>query len=272
VQVIILILLVAALLIGGPECVSSQGEPVRGQTIEDRIPPPLGYTRIPAGERSFGAWLRRLPLRPGRSEVRLYDGHPKANQDAHYAVVDLDIGDKDLQQCADAIIRLRAEYLFSVNCAVEIHFDFTNGQTAYWTAWRDGMRFDERQNTWRRTAQPDTSHGAFRGYLDCVFNYAGTASLERELLPVGDPSKPELGDVFIQGGSPGHAVLVVDVAINAEGESAFLLAQSYMPAQDIHVLESFDDIRPWYRARRDGVLRTPEWSFEYGDLRRFRGR
>ena len=45
------------------------------------------------------------------------------------------------------------------------------------------------------------------------------------------------GDVFIKGGSPGHAVIVVDVAIYTQtGKKVFLLAQSYMPAQQIHIL------------------------------------
>ena len=44
----------------------------------------------------------------------------------------------------------------------------------------------------------------------------------------------QIGDVLIQGGSPGHAVIVVDMAENpATGEKLYLLAQSYMPAQDI---------------------------------------
>jgi len=33
-----------------------------------------------------------------------------------------------------------------------------------------------------------------------------------------------IGDVFIVGGSPGHAVIVVDMAVNSDGEKIFLLA------------------------------------------------
>ena len=78
--------------------------------------------------------------------------------------------------------------------------------------------------------------------------------------------------MVIRGGFPGHAVLVADVAENARGEGIFLLLQSYMPAQQIHVLKGPDEAqRPWYPARSSGPLKTPEWRFEYGDLYRFPG-
>lgn len=57
---------------------------------------------------------------------------------------------------------------------------------------------------------------------------------------------------------------------NAQGERAFLLAQGYMPAQEFHVLKNpphEDD--PWYYM--DEVcfpLKTPEYTFEEGSLRR----
>ena len=76
--------------------------------------------------------------------------------------------------------------------------------------------------------------------------------------------------MFVHGGSPGHAVLVVDAACDARGRRMFLLAQSYMPAQDIHVLRNparADDA--WYPALAAGSLRTPEWTFDYRELRRF---
>ena len=50
----------------------------------------------------------------------------------------------------------------------------------------------------------------------------------------------------------------------------FLLAQSYMPAQEVQVLKNpIETDSPWYAARRSGPLMTPEWPFEHGDLRRF---
>ena len=58
-----------------------------------------------------------------------------------------------------------------------------------------------------------------------------------------------IGDVFIIGGSPGHAVIVVDMAVNPEThEKVFLLAQSYMPAQQIQLLKNNNDpdLSPWY--------------------------
>jgi hypothetical protein len=103
-----------------------------------------------------------------------------------------------------------------------------------------------------------------------VFTYAGSASLAAELVAVADPAEIRPGDVFIQGGFPGHAVLVTDVAEDSAGERILLLLQSYMPAQDIHVLTNpSSPISPWYSARKEGVLQTPEWTFRYSDLRRF---
>jgi hypothetical protein len=50
-----------------------------------------------------------------------------------------------------------------------------------------------------------------------------------------------------------------------------LLAQSFMPAQSIHVLRNPADGRggAWYRAAFRGGLATPEWTFGVTDLRRF---
>jgi len=54
---------------------------------------------------------------------------------------------------------------------------------------------------------------------------------------------------------PGHAVIVVDMAEDAKGQRAFLLAQSYMPAQDIHILKNpMDaDLSPWCRVPRGAI-------------------
>jgi hypothetical protein len=124
---------------------------------------------------------------------------------------------------------------------------------------------------WLAAARPDSSRASFRRYLDAVFAFAGSSSLSRELAPVAD-GEPQAGDVFVQGGSPGHAVIVVDTARDpVSGRRAFLLAQSYMPAQEIHVLRNpARGEHPWYEATPGEPLATPEWRFPRDSLRRFR--
>ena len=248
-------------------------DPDPDSRLSARIAPPDGWEREPVAEGSFAAWLRDLPLLPDGSPVLLHDGGRKGRQDVHVAVVDIDAGKRDLQQCADAVMRLRAEFLFGSGAADQVHFDFTSGDEARWDRYRQGYRASISGNdvSWSKRGSPDASHESFRRYLDLVFTYAGTYSLSKELDPIGDPSKLRIGDVFIQGGFPGHAVLVVDAARDpATGERAFLLVQSYMPAQQIHVLKApGSPIGPWYSTVLGQTLVTPEWVFEPGDLKRF---
>jgi hypothetical protein len=103
------------------------------------------------------------------------------------------------------------------------------------------------------------------------FERIKVVSLSKEMKPVMIEDM-EIGDVFIQGGSPGHCVIVVDMAMHAQtGEKLFLLAQSYMPAQDIHILKNPQDpqISPWYSIKFGDTLITPEWTFKRTDLKRF---
>jgi hypothetical protein len=240
--------------------------------IESRIAAAPGWKRVQLSPDSFAAWLRGLPVKPGRPEVRLFNGQRKWNQEAHHLVLDVDVGKRDRQQCADAVMRLRAEFQHQVGRDGDICFRFTDGAPARWEEWKHGMRphVGSPKTIWTKSATPDDSYASFRRYLDSVFSYAGTLSLSRELEKVVDVRHIEAGDVFIQGGSPGHAVLVVDVAEDGKGRRAVLLAQSYMPAQDIHVLRNPSTPNsPWYVIESDGPLTTPEWDFYAGALRRF---
>src|SRR4029078_1039254 len=95
----------------------------RADTLESRFAPPPGARRVEVQAGSFGAWLRGLPLLPERSPVMLFDGTKKPRQDVHAAVVDIDVGTRDLQQCADAVMRLRAEWLFAAGRTPESAFN-----------------------------------------------------------------------------------------------------------------------------------------------------
>lgn len=246
------------------------------QNIETSIVPPTGYVREASNPQSFTAYLHQLPLLPKGSKVKLYNGQEKVNQAAAFAVVDMEIGNRDLQQCADAVMRLRAEYLWSQKRYDEIKFNFTNGFKAEYKKWAEGNRIKVSGNNvqWYAVGNRDYSYPTFRKYLDIVFMYAGTASLSKELIPVPYASlRP--GDVFIKGGSPGHAVIVVDMAVHPQTkQTLFLLAQSYMPAQQIHILINpvNKKLSPWYELsdNEEGKLYTPEWIFEKKELKRFK--
>jgi hypothetical protein len=246
-----------------------------GNTVETRFPVPDGFTRTTTDSTSFEVWLRRLPLHPDGYPVHLFDGRLKSRSDVHSAVLNLDVGRRDLQQCADAVIRLRAEYLYSQKRYADIHFRFTNGFVAEYDRWRRGarIRVEGSRVYWTDGGKVSDAYPEFRRYLDMVFAYSGSASLERELYAV-EPTALQPGDVWIKGGYPGHAVMVLDVAVHPQSkERRFLLAQSYMPAQEIHVLKNpaKNDSSPWYSVAESGeILETPEWTFKKNQLRRFR--
>ncbi|MEN7550695.1 DUF4846 domain-containing protein [Rapidithrix thailandica] len=245
-----------------------------GQLLETRINPPEGYQRAEVKDSSFARYLRQLPVKPHGSEVLYFNGKTKPNRDVYEAVVALEIGSKDLHQCADAVMRLRAEYLWQNKQYDKIHFNFTNGFRVDYSKWMQGNRIVVKGNkvSWTSKYAPSNTYRDFWKYMETIFSYAGTYSLSKELHATGI-EELKAGDVFIQGGFPGHAVMVVDRAIHPQtGEKVFLLAQSYMPAQEIQVLKNPQDpdISPWYPSDFGEILYTPEWTFKKADLKRFK--
>jgi hypothetical protein len=243
-----------------------------GKTVLERIAVPEGFQRVKLEEGSFGEYLRNLPLKPHGWEVHYYDGSVKPGK-VYEAVIDMDIGNRDLMQCADSIIRLRAEYLYSRGLYDRISFNFTNGFKADYSSWMQGNRIKVKGNdvSWYRQEDASNDYKSFRSYLDTVITYAGTLSLSKEMKKVEiDDMRP--GDVFIKGGSPGHCEIVLDMAENAEtGEKLFILAQGYMPAQEMHIVKNprNNTGNPWYSTDFGDELDTPEWSFTRDQLMRF---
>ncbi|MBV6715671.1 DUF4846 domain-containing protein [Paenibacillus chitinolyticus] len=244
-----------------------------GVTLQERFKAPKGFERTAAEPGSFAAFLRGLKLKPDGSVVHLFDGREKNKPGVYEAVVDIPIGSRDLHQCADAVMLLRAQYLFDRKQYGKIHFNFVNGFKAEYSKWMNGYRIkmNGNQASWVKNAGADNSQEGFRKFMDVVFAYAGTLSLEKELVPV-QKSEVKPGDVFIIGGSPGHAVIVVDTAVNkSTGETLFMLAQSYTPAQETQILANPANSAqsPWYTLKEGGGLKTPEWEFGENSLRRF---
>jgi len=245
------------------------------QSIANRIPPPDGYKRIEVEEGSFQQWLQNLPLKEGKPPIYLYSGEKKFFQLANYAVIDIDVGDKDLQQCADAVIRLRSEYFYSRGQYDSIAFNFTSGQRFRYTDWLKGISPEVKHNDviWKELPERENNREVFKEYLEILFTYAGSYSLNQELQEVDDLNKIRIGDVFIDGGFPGHAVIVVDIAESVKsGKKILLLAQGYNPAQDMHIVKNPTNfsLSPWFKLDFGKRLYMLEWVFGRNDLMRFR--
>lgn len=224
-----------------------------GNNIRTRFQCPSGYQRVVPEMNSWAAYLQNLPLKPHGTPVRHFDGTLKPNTAAYCAVVDLPLHGNQNHQCADAIMRLRAEYLFGQQKYNEIEFLFVNGTNFNYTNYLSGKT-------------PTTSN--LWSYLEKVFAYSSTLSLDKQLK--SKLSKDlAIGDVFIKGGSPGHAVIVVDKCINDKGEVKFMLAQSYMPAQDIQILVGDNEKTPWYDLNFGEYLYSAEYTFTNEQLKKF---
>jgi hypothetical protein len=210
-------------------------------TILTRFKTPDGYTQQIVNPGSFGEWLQNLPLKPAGTHTKIYSG-AIARTDVYTAgVIDMSIGTQDLQQCADAVMRLRGEYFYQQKRYNAISFNFVNGFKCDYVHYANGYRYQN--GKWALIAKKDYGYNAFMKYMTLVFSYASTLSLEKELKLVSNPNDVKSGDVFIHGGSPGHCFIVMDVIENSAHKKQFLLAQSFMPAQNIQVLQYGS---PWF--------------------------
>lgn len=250
----------------------AEGVPAREGDLKARFAAPDGFKRVALSDGSFGHFLRHLPLAPATAPVLTHDGkvlRPPGHGNVA-AVVAIDIGTADLQQCADSIIRMHAEWLWSKGRR-DISYRSASGLSLPWSRWAAGERvvIEGKGIAWARGGKADGSHGAFRRYLDAVFGWANTGSLARDTQRIGQADIAP-GDFFVQPGSPGHAVLVLDMVIDAEGRRRVLLGQGFMPAQSFHVLKPSGG-SPWYVVDpASSGIETPFWApFTWGDLRRF---
>jgi hypothetical protein len=241
--------------------------------LDVRLSPPRGFVRVAVDGRSFGAFLRALPLLAAGTPVVDYAGRVvREGSDPNIAaVVDIDVGASDLQQCADAVVRMNAEWHYGRGDR-DVSYRIASGVALTYEQYLAGSRAFARGN--ELLVQPAAArladdHRAFRRYLDEVFTWLNTSSLERDGAPVAWADlRP--GDFFVMSGRPfGHAVLVLDVAMSEAGAVALLLGQSYMPAQRFQVLGSSSH-GAWFVVEPGATeVATPFWKpFPVTALRR----
>lgn len=201
-----------------------------GRKTIGEISAPAGFERVEVPQGSFGAFIREFPLKRRGSHMRYYNGKLAYGQYFGYAVLDLPMI-SDIEQCADAVMRMRSEYLWSKGLYSSIHFHSVAGKDMRYGGGADRVAFEK--------------------YLRRVYDSANTASL-RKYMNKKDFKDIAPGDVLVyeapSAGVYGHAVLVADVAVNPKtGRKALMLAQSSTPALTMHITRNiFHPFRsPW---------------------------
>ena len=128
--------------------------------------PLLGFKRIAYDSSSFQNYIRYQSLKKYGAKVINYDGQPYFYQLGHVGVLDVDVPKNGLQQCADALIRLRSEYLWSINQKNKIGFEFTSGHYCSWKKYAEGYRpkINGNKVTFHKTASVDNSKANFYKY------------------------------------------------------------------------------------------------------------
>ena len=243
-----------------------------GDTLKERINPPVDFERTAVEKDSFAEYLRNYPLKSAESPVLLYDGQKKLNQDAHTAVFVLPLQNNEFQNASGSIIRLYAEFMRKARLDQKISFHFTNGSVSKWTDWLEKstvkretrLDFAGNLKKWTKYEKSANEQELFDSYLKNVLANTDILSVQTyESEPVSFENL-KIGDVLWDLGKPAHLCLVVDLCKNPEtGEKALLLAQGNSPAQEFHVIKNpRHESNPWYY-ESDFILplRTPEHLF-----------
>ncbi|WP_299767375.1 DUF4846 domain-containing protein [uncultured Dokdonia sp.] len=245
-----------------------------GMTIKTRVKIPEGYTRVIPEEGTFSNYIQNYQLKEVDAEVINYDGNPYIFQHGHVGVLEVPVPSNGLQQCADALIRLRSEYLWETNRQNEIGFKFTSGHYCSWTKYAEGYRpkINGNKVTFSKTATANHSKENFYKYLNLIYTYAGTYSLSQELKKVSSLSKVMIGDLLIYPGFPGHVMMVGDIAENNQGERRYVFFQGNTPAQSVHIIKNVSEtsMNPWYDLKGKTSLETPIYTFSSFEMVRFK--
>ncbi len=241
-----------------------------GMTLRERVRVMSDCTRISYETGTFGDFVRNYPMKKDGAAVKIWDGTKKENTQYVQAVFKLPMEKRDLQQAADSVMRMYAEYLWNTDQKDKITFKMADGFDFDYKNWMEGGRLDFTTGAtkWVQSGKEEDSYDNFKEYLRIVFSYAGTTSMMAESKKV-KLKEIEIGDIFIESGINGHVCMVVDVC-ERNGKRAFLLAQGYSPAQQFYLLKNPEhENDPWYYVDEIKYpLKTPDYTFNKGSLMR----
>ena len=118
-----------------------------GSTIRTRFAVPKGWERVETAQGSFAEYLRELPLKADGKPLLYWDGKPNDNP-AHAAVLDRPMPQR-YEQCADTVIHLYADWLYSTKQYDKLRFTFNNGFVCDFEHYMQGYRPNDAVTGWK---------------------------------------------------------------------------------------------------------------------------
>ncbi len=228
--------------------VTSLFSPLFAKTVGD-ISLPSGFQRIDTKEGSFSRYLRNLNL---KEDGKVYSYRKK---DLSHWYDSLGVIDKpllfsdDLEQCADFSMRLWADY----------HKDSGKLKDLYL------FHYDGRKNKFTE------SQKTYVQFLRTAFASSNSHSLKQGGKKITKENLTS-GDLFVQNenGGIGHVSIILDESTNGK-ERLYLIAFSFMPAQEMHIEKAPSDRgkNGWFTY--EGFIEHLKEKYPYGTpvLRRF---
>lgn len=238
--------------------------------LENYVPVPGGYSKINYAKGSLQDYIKSMNF--SKKDVVDYKGNVKLPADSVVGTYDFEVGNENLMQCADCIIRIYAEYFFSSGQEDKIAFHLTNGTLMSYSNWKNGKRLLAFGNFAKMipAVGKDDSFDCFSAYLKNVYRYAGTKSLQKECIRIS-LDELSVGDLVLKGGTPGHVMMAVDMAENSSGEKCWLFAEGFTPAMSFHILKNpAHENDPWYYQNElTGEIKTTSYTFEENSFYRY---
>ncbi len=212
----------------------------RGEDLTTLYPEPLGYRRVAVEAGSFAEYVRHLAVLPDTASVRYYDGRQVQQWPGSPRVIDMPfLFRTDVEQCADMALRLVSEYFWETGKADSLAFRLQNGQEISWREWSVGRRLRYDAESDRHVVSQDaadSSRTAFEEFLYYLFHWTGSVALKRDLRRIA-ASELQPGDLIVQNtsGAMGHVSVILDAAVNDDGERLYLIANGWTPAQSMFI-------------------------------------
>ncbi len=218
-------------------------------SIKEHFSPPSGFQRVKVDSGSFAAYLRKLPVVPDTNNVLDFKNRIriKEGDSSLAAIVPIAISGKRLWQCMDILIALKIEYLKNKNRKQQIEFPLPDGTELSWSEWRNGIRVEFKGANFYKNqiAKYDESSKNFTRYLNTIFSYSNTQTFYHN-YPQQSFAFLKPGDFITKKGKKGHAVLIVDLAINDQNEKVALIGQGDTPACQFYLLKNKDG-SAWFK-------------------------